>query len=170
MVCGLRYGKDNNILTTQQLAKLTGLMMLLVASAVFLYYTIWTLFIVCSSPTNVLFSLSTANSVTAIRGRRPPTPRPFPSPRLGDSYSCDSHPRGHRCGRQLPERGYDQEWEEEGCEGEGEGGGAREEEELSTATFLVGRVGGEVEWMEKGRWHIVYVLGSGVWVLVQWEH
>lgn len=90
------------------------------------------------------FLLHSANSVTAIRGRRPPTPRPFPSPRLGDPYSRDSDPRGHRCGRQLPERGYDQEWEEEGCEGEGEGGGTREEEELSAAMFFL--------WGELGRW------------------
>lgn len=74
--------------------------------------------------------LHLTNDITAIRGRRPPTPRPFPSPRLGDPYPCDSHPRGHRCGRQLPERRYDQEWEEEGCEGEGKGGSTREEEEL----------------------------------------
>lgn len=125
-------------------------MMLLVASVVFLYYTIWTLFIVCSSrpcptihhpplPRNTPLT----NSVTAIRRRRPPTPRSFSSPRLGDPYPRDSHPRGYRCGRQLPERCHDQEWEEEGGEGEGEGGGTREEEELSTTLLLVGE---EIIW------------------------
>lgn len=133
--------------------------MLLVASAVFLYYTIWTLFIVCSSSNGSRSALSLessilypapTNSVIAIRGRRPPTPRPFPPPRLGNPYPRDPHPCGHRRGRQFLERGHDQEREEEGCEREGEGGGTREEEELS-ATFLVGR--------GRDRRHIVYVLG-----------
>lgn len=119
-------------------------MMLLVASVVFLYYTIWTLFIVCSSPSPPPPTTTTLTAyVTAIRRRRPSAPRSFSSARLGDSYPGDSHPRGHRGGRQLLERRHDQERAEEGGEGEGEGGGTREEEELGATAPLL--VGGETE-------------------------
>lgn len=96
------------------------------------------------------------NTVTAIRRRWPPTPRPFPSPRLGDPYPRDSHPRRHRCGRKLLERCHDQEWEEEGGEGEGEGSGTREEEELSMTALLRGRgdnLGGKTD-------GVLYMFGS----------
>lgn len=110
--------------------------MLIAATAIFIYYTVWTLFMVRNpkSPSvppyaqatqpivpNALLAMLLVSSLqielpstlltpnSALRRRRPHPPLPLPPPRLGHPYSGDPpHPRHHRR-RQFPLRGHDTE-------------------------------------------------------------
>lgn len=67
--------------------------------------------VVCVAP------LLTLN--TAIRGRRPPTPKSIPAACLGHSNSSHTHIIGLRGSRVFLGYGHDQEQSKEGCESEG---------------------------------------------------
>jgi len=97
--------KANN----SQLDRLIGLAMLIVATTVFLYYTIWTLLMVwlpslCSS-----LARWTNNDTIAIRRPRPPSTRLLPASRLGDPHTCDFDTTGLGCCRVVFECGDDTE-------------------------------------------------------------
>ena len=93
--------------------------MLIVATAVFLYYTIWTLLMVWDSSSFLpVADPVAADTLPAIRRRGPPTPQPLPTPRVG--YPHPGHPHTTwvcRCWFILV-RGHDKEQQEEGIEGE----------------------------------------------------
>lgn len=107
---------------TQQLDKLVGLAMLVAASVVFLYYTIWTLLMV--TPLHPSFPLSqlTRNQKQALRRLGPPAPKLLPAPRLGDPHPRDPAAVGLGRGRLLPQRRHDPQQPQEG----GQGGGQQE--------------------------------------------
>jgi hypothetical protein len=111
-------------LTMPQLDRLVGLSMLIAATSIFVYYTVWTLFMVCAHPlkTSVTISRAPILTVSAIRRRRPFPPQPLPATRLGHPHPCHPHhSRLHRC-RQLPLRRHDQEQSQEGPQGPAEEG------------------------------------------------
>jgi hypothetical protein len=104
-----------NIANNKQLDRLIGLAMLIIASTVFLYYTIWTLLIVGL----ILQSHYPPLLMPSIAIRRRLTSRPIslPTSRLGDPNTCDSATiRRCRCW-ELLERGDDTEQPQEGREG-----------------------------------------------------
>src|SRR5690242_5586971 len=103
--------------------------MLIAATAIFVYYTVWTLFMVrkdlplndIPSPADLNFHYE-ANSFIALRRRGPRPALALPPPRLGHTHPCDSdHPLHH--GRRLvPLRCYDKEQPQEGTQGPAEEG------------------------------------------------
>lgn len=109
-VCDSRTSANTNLTIIPQLDRLVGLTMLIIATTVFLYYTVWTLLMVrtrVSLPNdnrlaNVPLSL-------AFRRRLAPHPVPLPSSRLG--HTDTSHPPSsrRRCCGQLPKHCHDQE-------------------------------------------------------------
>lgn len=98
----------------KQLDRLIGLAMLIIASTVFLYYTIWTLLIVCHIlQSHILFLLIFC---TAVRRRLASRPIPFPTARLGNPNTRHIV-TGRRCGGwELLERRDDTEQSQEGCQ------------------------------------------------------
>lgn len=112
--------------------------MLVIASAVFLYYTIWTLLLVSTAlrTTNGPIQQQrstrdmrpqipklTPSSQTALRRRLSPTPISLPTARLGYSRTGHSPPRRWRCCWKLPGLGHDPQPAEEGIEGQAKGCG-----------------------------------------------
>ena len=87
--------------------------MLVVASTVFLYYTIWTLFLVLLPNKSFLLSrlntseLTMHDSYAALRGRVPPSAIALSTSRLGHSNSCHTPFTGWRGSGKLSERGHD---------------------------------------------------------------
>lgn len=100
--------------------------MLVAATTIFLYYTLWTLLMVryltCSSVDLV------TDPAAAIRGRRSSSSKPLPSTRLG--HSNPSHPHSSRVGsgRNILGHGDDQEQQKEGCKSPS---GCSEEDEMN---------------------------------------
>jgi len=93
--------------------------MLVFASAVFAYYTVWTLLMVCKAPSQST-TLSADMIRLALRRRTSLPPDPLPSPRLGHSHSGDSYTSGQCGGGQLLEHSHGAEQPKEsgkGCEG-----------------------------------------------------
>lgn len=86
--------------------------MIIIATVVFLYYTIWTLFMVPHFrlppvPTPLLTPLA------AVRGREHRAAQLLPAARMGDPNPDDHHPRRNRGRGELPQHGHDQECAEE---------------------------------------------------------
>ena len=99
-----------------QLDKLVGLAMLVAASVVFLYYSIWTLLMVCKIPCPVLLPETNAQ-YAALRRLGPSSPERLPSSSLGYSHPRHPYPLGlGRCGILL-ERGHDSKQQEESSKG-----------------------------------------------------
>ena len=104
----------NNV---SQLDKLVGFGMLVTASVVFLYYTIWTLLMVRR---HVLCDLDRMlTPYVAICRRRPSSPERIPPSSLGHSNSRHPHPPGLSCCRFIPGHGYDSEQQKESSQSEG---------------------------------------------------
>jgi len=80
-----------------QLAEAVGLTMLLVATAVFGYYTIWTLLMVRLRPAKS--PQPRINPCAALCGRGPCTPLSLPSAGVGHSHTRHTHPLWYRPGR-----------------------------------------------------------------------
>jgi hypothetical protein len=115
------------MLTTNphQLDRLVGLAMLIIASTVFAYYTVWTLLMVRTVLPPLSLSLNknrpdsttnqgnpnqahqanTPSSKTALRRRLSPHPIPLPAPRLGHPHPGHPPSPRRRGGRKLLERG-----------------------------------------------------------------
>ena len=92
--------------------------MLVAASVVFLYYSIWTLLMVCRIPSPVLLPETYAHC-PALRRLGPSSPERLPSARLGYPYSRHPYPLGlSRCGIFL-ERCHDSKQQEESSKSEG---------------------------------------------------
>jgi hypothetical protein len=110
-----------------QLDKLVGLAMLVAASVVFLYYSIWTLLMVrVANGRNTVLRVMLTLAHAALRRLGPSTAKLLPPARLGCPYTCHPRPAGLcRCGY-LPEHCHDPKQQEEGCQGQG----GREEEGL----------------------------------------
>lgn len=90
--------------------------MLIVATAVFVYYTVWTLLMVSQFP--ALSHVHILISGAALRRRWPPTALALPTPRMGHPHPCYPHPHGHRSRRIFPVFRHDSKQQEEGIEGE----------------------------------------------------
>jgi hypothetical protein len=112
------------LLIVPQLDQLVGLAMLVAASVVFLYYTIWTLLMV-----RIVFFSSASNheandmDLAICRLGSCPT-ESIPSASLGNQDSRYSHTVGFCCGGIVFKCGYDSKQQEAGCEGQ-----SRHEEE-----------------------------------------
>ena len=93
--------------------------MLVAASVVFLYYTIWTLLMVIDSlpSSSGLLSQLTSVHVPALCRLRPPPPKLLPPACLGHPHP--RHPRPPRLRRRwfIPVCGHDSQQQEEGREG-----------------------------------------------------
>ncbi len=87
--------------------------MLIVATVVFLYYTVWTLLMVRRAPSPYV-----SNAPIAICRRRPPSARALSSARLGHQDSGHPHSPGRRRGWLVLVAGHDTEQPQEGSEGE----------------------------------------------------
>lgn len=97
--------------------------MLLAATAIFLYYTAWTLLMVrsilfCFSRTYYIHSSNTV-LVTALCGQYPSSPGPLPSSRVGHPYPRDLDVAWVRRGWHLHRHCHDQQQQEEGSQGKG---------------------------------------------------
>lgn len=95
--------------------------MLIIASTVFLYYTVWTLLMVnltCIRTSDSCFFLTYD---PALRRRFASRPKPLSPARLG--HSDPSHPPAsrRRGGWQLPQYCHDSKQPQEGTEGEAKG-------------------------------------------------
>jgi len=97
-----------------QLDKIVGMAMLVIATTVFSYYTLWTIFMV-----GLETPCTTADTDlrTAIRRRRPPAPESLPSSCMGYQNSCNIDPAGLGCRWLVSRHGHDQEQQEEGSQG-----------------------------------------------------
>jgi hypothetical protein len=101
--------------------------MLILASAVFAYYTVWTLLMVLNpSPTQPYPTLTSppieANETlpTALRRRLARDPIPLPAPRLGHPHPRHPAAARRRRGGQFPQRGHGAEQSQEsGQSGQG---------------------------------------------------
>jgi len=91
--------------------------MLLAATAIFLYYTAWTLLMVCI-PELVTFQ-SLLTRMIAFRRPGPPSPRHLSSTCLGHSHPRYPGPPRLRCGGHLHRHCDDQQQQEEGRQGQG---------------------------------------------------
>lgn len=105
--------------------------MLVAATAIFVYYTVWTLFMVrtlcalqweCKQLLAEAKSASRANLRAALRRRGPRPALALPPPRLGHPHPCDPDRPLHHCCRQLPVCRYDTEQPQEGSQGPAEEG------------------------------------------------
>lgn len=106
-----------------QLGPLVGASMLIVATTVFLYYTIWTLLMVhyLSSPVSMLLRLLTFGS-PALRRLVAPLSIALPPSCLGHPSPCHSHPGRRCCGWLFPVPHHDQEQPPKGSQSsKGEG-------------------------------------------------
>lgn len=95
-----------------QIAQLAGLSMLLLATAVFVYYTMWTLFMVRLHAKIIIsgfLRFSTDFCAVAIRGRNTLPAPTVPRARVGDPRTCDPVADGVCGGRDVLEHGDDQE-------------------------------------------------------------
>ena len=89
--------------------------MLVVATAVFVYYTIWTLLMVCL----LIREQKRLLICHAALCRRWSSPTfPLPTTRMGNSYPSHPHTDGHRRRRVIPLVCHDSKQQKEGVEGE----------------------------------------------------
>ena len=102
-----------------QLDKLVGLSMLIAASIVFLYYTIWTLLMVQLFYSSSKLPLHANKCPSALCRLRPPAPKCLPPSRLGYSHSRHSNPPGFSHRRILLECGYDPKQSKTSSQGKG---------------------------------------------------
>jgi hypothetical protein len=120
--------KPANQPSPHQLDRFVGLAMLILASTVFAYYTVWTLLMVHGTLLSDNQTTHQLTLTTALRRRLALHPNPLPTPRLGHSHSRDP-PAARRCrGRKFLERGNGAEQSQEsgeGCEGDAAEGAVR---------------------------------------------
>lgn len=90
--------------------------MLIVASLVFTYYTIWTLLMVHCDLLQDLQALTTNTPTSALRRRLAPRTNPLPSPRLGHPNPRHHLASGRSRGRQFPQRGNGAEQSQKGSQ------------------------------------------------------
>lgn len=96
----------NNV---SQLDKLVGLGMLVAASVVFLYYTVWTLLMVRKHFNASRQDETLTQQTVALRRLEPPPSEHLPTSSLGYPNPCYPHPPWLSCRRFIPERGHDPE-------------------------------------------------------------
>ena len=94
--------------------------MLILATTVFIYYTIWTLLLVRGPSKLCLTYHHRLNPIAALRGRFSPDSIPFPASSLGHSHPRHSGAIGLRRDWQFLERGHDPEQPPESSQGERE--------------------------------------------------
>lgn len=90
--------------------------MLIVASLVFTYYTVWTLLMVHCALLQDLQALTTNTPPPALRRRLAPRTNPLPSPRLGHPNPSHLLASGRSRGRQFPQRGNGAEQSQKGSQ------------------------------------------------------
>lgn len=117
--------KEVMLIHLVQLDKLVGLAMLGAATAVFLYYTVWTLLMVRQIPDGHL-SLPVTEVCTAIRRFGSPTSTDLPPTSLGHSHTCHLDPPWVGRRRLVSQHCHDSEQPKESRQGQG----CREEEGL----------------------------------------
>lgn len=93
--------------------------MLLAATAIFLYYTAWTLLMVCISGTRYISIASNSSHMIALCRPGSPSPRPLSSACLGHSHPRHPGPPGVRRGGHFHRHCDDQQQQEEGRQGQG---------------------------------------------------
>src|SRR6266480_2140573 len=92
--------------------------MLIVATAVFVYYTIWTLLMVRLLIVLLGIEKRFLISHTALCRRRSSPTFPLPATRMGNPYPSHPHPHGHSRRRVIPLVCHDSKQQKEGIEGE----------------------------------------------------
>src|SRR3954465_15173024 len=93
--------------------------MLVAASVVFLYYSIWTLLMVrTTSAISRLCQMLTSQS-TALRRLRSPSTEHLPSSSVGYPHPSYPYSLSLRGGRLVSQRGYDSKQQEESSQGKG---------------------------------------------------
>jgi len=123
-------------LITHQLDKIVGMAMLIAATTIFTYYTIWTLLMVCAFRLYEFYVCLHYPSALCRRG--PPSAESLPSSRLGHPHPRHSHSTGLNCGGLILGHGHDQKQQEEGGKG---ASGCGEEVEIGQETGAsIGRV------------------------------
>lgn len=81
--------------------------MLILASTVFAYYTVWTLLMVRNFKSFPQPTYKPSNKITpALRRRLPPNPVPLPTPRLGHPHPRHPPAARRRRGRKFPQRSH----------------------------------------------------------------
>jgi hypothetical protein len=113
LCCSGMLRKSNN----SQLDQLIGFAMLVAASVVFLYYSIWTLLMVCMPC--IPFRLYSNALFLALCRLGPSSPEHLPSSSLGYPHTCHTYSPGLSCCGILLERGHDPEQQKEGSQGKG---------------------------------------------------
>lgn len=127
-----------------KLDKLVGLAMLVAATVVFLYYSVWTLLMVrypSASPSPPPSALTAVFlPLPALCRLGPPPPKLLPPTRLGNPHPRHPHPRRFRRRRVVPQRRHDPQQQEEGRQGQG---GGQEEVNGDCVVLYTGREGRE---------------------------